>query len=255
MHWTRDQLLAALNLYHRTPFGRQHSTNPHIIEFAEIIDRSPAAVAMKLNNFTSLDPAELGRGIKGLTGASRADRAIWDEFAGRMNDLAVQSESALERFGAVTKNDCPTSTAPDQDQLSSGPSETFGTVKIRRQQSFFRRAVLASYGYSCCITGNPVAELLRASHIIPWAENEERRADPTNGLALAATFDAAFDRGLISFDEDLRLILSPRLENYLPNPELEATFLSARGRRLILPEKNFPDTVCLAWHRRKFGFS
>jgi hypothetical protein len=61
-HWTRDQLLAALNLYHRTPFGRQHKTYPPIVELAALMGRTPSAVAMKLNNFTSLDDAERARG-------------------------------------------------------------------------------------------------------------------------------------------------------------------------------------------------
>lgn len=249
-NWTRDQLLAALNLYHRTPFGRQHSTYPPIVELAESIGRSPGAVAMKLNNFTSLDPAELERGIRGLTRASKADREIWAEFADNMNVLAHESEAALERF----QEDRATPVAPDPPQPPTGPSETTATVKVRRQQRFFRRTVLASYGHRCCLTGNPVPELLRASHIIPWAESEEHRADPRNGLCLAATFDAAFDRGLISFDDDYRLLLSPRLETFLPHPELEAIFVATTGRKLTLPEKNLPDPANLDWHRRRFEF-
>ena len=76
-NWTRDQLLAALNLYHQTPFGKQHKTYPPIVHLAGKIGRTPSAVAMKLSNFTSLDPVEAARDIKGLSGASNADRAIW----------------------------------------------------------------------------------------------------------------------------------------------------------------------------------
>lgn len=244
-NWTRDQLLAALNLYHRTPFGRQHKTYPPIVELAAQMGRTPSAVAMKLNNFTSLDPAEIARGVQGLSGASNADRAIWAEFDGRMNDLAEESEAALERLvGAPTTK--PTEKEPTPP---TGPSESSATVKIRRQQSFFRKAVLGSYGFRCCITGNPVPELLRASHIVPWSQNETHRANPRNGLCLAATFDAAFDRGLIALDDEFRILLSPRLKFFLPNPELERTFIQAEGQRITLPEKNLPDLELVAKHR------
>ena len=148
--WTREELLQALNLYHRTPFGKQHSTYPPIVELAEKIGRTPGAVSMKLNNLTSLDPIELARGITGLPGVSKLDREIWNEFENNLPALAEESEPLL-----ATEKEEP-----------KGPSEGISVVKIRRHQSFFRRTVLETYQNRCCITGNPVPELLRASHII-----------------------------------------------------------------------------------------
>ena len=52
-----DELLLTLHLYCRTPFGKLHQTNPEIIKLAQIIGRTPSAVAMKACNFASLDPA------------------------------------------------------------------------------------------------------------------------------------------------------------------------------------------------------
>ena len=131
-----------------------------------------------------------------------------------------------------------------------GPSEGLSVTKTRRHQSFFRRTVLATYQNRCCVTGNPVPELLRASHIIPWAESAQLRLKPINGLCLSATFDAAFDRGLISFNEDYCLLVSSRLDGFLPNQELADTFLSRKGKALELPEKNLPSQDALDWHRR-----
>ena len=250
-NWTRDQLLAALNLYHQTPFGKQHKTYPPIVHLAEKIDRTPSAVAMKLSNFTSLDPVEAERGIAGLSGASNADRAIWAEFEGNMNGLANESEESLERFGVES---IPGPSEAD-DFLPTGPSEVLAIVKVRRQQQFFRRAVLSSYDNRCCITGNPVPELLRASHIVPWAKSEKHRTNPRNGLCLAANFDAAFDRGLISFDDSFRLLLHPRLAKHLPNPELELTFVQAEGQQILLPGKNLPDPTLIRMHRVQHVFT
>jgi len=53
---------------------------------------------------------------------------------------------------------------------------------------------------------------LRASHIVPWAEcTDAQRLDVHNGLLLSALWDAAFDRGLISFADDGTVLASPHL--------------------------------------------
>jgi putative restriction endonuclease len=251
MKWTRDQLLAALNLYHRTPFGQQHSRHKPIIEMAHLIGRTPSAVAMKLSNFTALDPLEKARGIKGLESFSQADQEIWNEYAGRLNALAEDSEEALERFQGKTLPAPEVEVPPSVPAGLGGPTEILSTVKVRRQQSFFRRAVLASYNQRCCISGNPVPDLLRASHIVPWSKCEEHRTNPSNGLCLAATYDAAFDRGLLSLDADYRILLSSRLKSYLPDEELEKIFLLHEGQAIRLPEKNLPDLVLMERHRRE----
>jgi len=55
--WTRDELILAINLYCKTPFGRIHVRNPEIIELAKLLDRTPGFVSYKLANFASIDPS------------------------------------------------------------------------------------------------------------------------------------------------------------------------------------------------------
>jgi putative restriction endonuclease len=76
--WKRDELLLVLHLYERIPFGQQHQSNPQVIELASAVSRTPGSVAMKLNNFTSLDPDEKKRGIRGLVGSSALDGKVWN---------------------------------------------------------------------------------------------------------------------------------------------------------------------------------
>src|SRR6266705_3386409 len=76
-NWSRDELLACFNLYCRIPFGKLHKGNPEIIEAAKAFHRTPSAVAMKLVNFASFDPAQRSRNVKGLVNVSRQDRALW----------------------------------------------------------------------------------------------------------------------------------------------------------------------------------
>src|SRR5690242_16915618 len=96
--WTRDETLAALNLYCRTPFGRLHARNPDIIALASAIGRTPDSVAMKCCNLASLDPAERARGIKGLSKASHLDEAIWAEFHQDTETIGYESELAFARL-------------------------------------------------------------------------------------------------------------------------------------------------------------
>ena len=202
------------------------------MKLAETIERTPSAVAMKLSNFTYLDPSEGG---KGLSGASKADREIWDEFFGKFEPLADASEPLLS----------PALATP------TGPTEIKALVKQRRHQSFFRKAVLGSYGNRCGITGLSVPSLLRASHIIPWSESEEHRLNPSNGLCLSGTYDLAFDQFLISFDEELRLVIGHQLKSAKADDELTSAFLQKEGSALRLPEKYLPNSDCLSWHRER----
>lgn len=124
-------------------------------------------------------------------------------------------------------------------------------VKMRQSQAAFRRVVLLNYGFSCCITGLPIRDVLRASHIVGWAENVKTRLLPTNGLCLAATYDAAFDRHLITFDEDFRMILSPTLREYCTNNAFKSCFKSLEGKRLLPAIKFQPSQDFLSYHRER----
>jgi putative restriction endonuclease len=122
-------------------------------------------------------------------------------------------------------------------------------VRVRRVQRFFASAVLASYERRCALSDISVVGLLNASHIIPWRENAQRRADPCNGIALNVLYDRAFDRGLITFDPSLRVVVSERLKKG-EVPELQRqALLELEGRELRRPCRFEPDEKALAWHR------
>ena len=241
--WSREQLLVAFRLYCRTPFGRLHSRNPDIIQLARLIGRTPSAVAMKACNFASLDPVQQQRNIVALGNASRADRQLWEDFHADPESVAAAAETT---YADLAGRAAPPAAEPN---IPDGPTEVIRTVRSRRVQAFFRSAVLTSYESRCALTGLAVPELLNASHIIPWSENTARRADPRNGLALNALHDRAFDRGLITFDESLRVVLSPRLTSQVPPPFHNQTLLQLAGRQLNPPTRFPPDPAALAYHR------
>lgn len=86
-------------------------------------------------------------------------------------------------------------------------------VMARVGQSTFRGALLDRWDRRCPLTGISEPELLRASHIIAWSAcaDERERLNPENGLLLSALWDAAFDRGLVSFDAKGDAMAFPKL--------------------------------------------
>lgn len=255
--WTRDELLIALNLYRKLTFGQMHGRNPAIVALAEKLDRTSNSVAMKLCNFASLDPNLQQRGLEG---ASELDRTVWKEFSGRESELAPQSEDALRRLFGADENE-EVEVVKDQGisvrrvlQPPTGPTERMASVKVRRSQSYFRQVILNAFDWRCCVTGNPVPELLVASHILPWGKFENERVNPQNGLCLSTLHDAAFDGGLITFDEDRRLVLSRELKSYLPHETLDQNFTAFQGKRFNVPADAPPPKAEFLAHHREHIF-
>lgn len=249
--WTREQLVLTFALYCQTPFGRMHQHNPDIVALANAIGRTPSAVAMKMSNFASLDPAEQASGIRGLSGAAELDRAIFAEFSTRQDHLVEACEQASQQFdgAAAVLDQSPTAIELDDPIPFAGPTEVQRTVMVRRAQRAFRRAVMASYDTRCAICEISLGELLIASHIIPWTADEDRRADPTNGLSLCALHDRAFDRGLITADESHRVLVSRRAIMDEAPPLHRVGLIDIAGHPLRLPARFHPDPVALAYHR------
>jgi hypothetical protein len=253
-NWTRDELLIALNLYHKLTFGQLHARQPVIVALAEKLERGANSVAMKLCNFASLDPALKLRGIKGLAGASALDRTVWQEFHADLNETAPASENALRALFGVDENSelevLPKVGVKVRKRPPSGPTEVAATAKQRRGQEYFREAVINNSGGRCALTGLAVRELLIASHILPWGAYVEHRLNVRNGLCLSRLHDAAFDRGLIAFDDELRLLLSPRLKAELSQRTVAESFGAYAGEALCFPDDAaLPELAFLAKHR------
>ncbi len=88
-------------------------------------------------------------------------------------------------------------------------------VVQRIGQDIFRARLMDYWQGRCPLTGIADPALLRASHIIPWAECESdaERLDVHNGLLLSALWDAAFDRALVTLDDDGKPEFSPGLSD------------------------------------------
>ena len=249
-NWTLEQLKLAFYLYCQIPFGKLHQGNPRIIELAKLIGRTRSAVAMKLVNFASLDPSITGTGRKGLGNASVLDREVWDEFHADWERLAVECEQ-LRQYLLLEHKLKPEQPRDVGEDFSLGDfiGETRrALVEQRVKQSFFRRAVLASYRGRCCISGVSDTRLLVASHIVPWRDDKANRLNPSNGLCLSAIHDKAFDSYLFSLTDDTRVVLSKRLR-VTKDTFLKDVFWPIEGRVIELPERFGPQPGFLQRHR------
>jgi putative restriction endonuclease len=256
--WTRTQRLIALNLYCKLPFGKLHKGNPIIKEVAAKMGRTPSSLALKLCNFASLDPVLHARGIAGMKGAANEDRSVWNEFKANISTLGPQSEELLHDLLTTKQDEEVDLLDHDRVQLEpssnlsapAGPTETITTVKVRRGQQFFRQSILSAYGIRCCISGINIPRLLVASHIKPWRDFPNERLDPRNGLCLSSIHDAAFDNGLITLDDQMKVVLSKRLKSYFPQPALEQNFVPYEGMAIRLPDRLAePSGDFIRYHR------
>ncbi len=138
----------------------------------------------------------------------------------------------------------------DFEQKTAGmprATEAERLVVQRVGQDVFRAGLMDYWDGKCAVTGLAVPELLRASHIKPWAECETdaERLDVFNGLLLAPHLDAAFDRGFITLSDAGELLISP--------------VLSIGARRLLgldepLQVRGLAEGhgAYLPWHREKW---
>lgn len=136
------------------------------------------------------------------------------------------------------------------DLTKEGKDATAET-KRRVGQEYFRRMILTNYDCRCCVTGLNVPVVLRASHIVEWSKDKSNRLNPENGLCLSATYDAAFDKHLISFDKEYRMILSPIIREYYTAQATRDYFETFEGKIIQLPHLFKPSQSLLAKHREQ----
>lgn len=155
----------------------------------------------------------------------------WESKQIQVIDSNAHSETELQRLEEEN-----TTRATDNNQMG------------RRLQGHWRKRVEKLYGSFCQVTGIKNRCLLRGSHIKRWADSTtQERLDENNGLILSVHIDAAFEFGLISFDDSGKILLSSEFS------EEDMAKLNISGSEKIndLTERT---RVYLKWHRERHGF-
>ncbi len=170
-----------------------------------------------------------------------------DGGAGSLTVMGFTELYAVLRTAAARARTMPNRVADQFRQKTvSLPrfTEAERLVVERIGQDIFRAALLDYWQGRCCVTGLEVPELLRASHIKPWAQcdSDDERLDVFNGLLLAPHVDAMFDGGWISFEDSGAVLVSPAL----PSDAIVQIGLSPTWRVRGLSQAH---KVYLAYHR------
>ena len=152
----------------------------------------------------------------------------------------------IGRIWALARS-LPNEPLAEFERLLREPPSSTEVERLRKErigQNVFRSALMNYWEKSCAVTGVQNPTLLRASHIVPWAicESDEERLNVHNGLLLVATLDAAFDAGLISFD-DIGLIL---ISGKVSGEDQTASGIESTMR---LNRLNDEIRKRMAWHR------
>ena len=167
------------------------------------------------------------------------------------NDL-VELYITLDKIYRLSASlpDVPLQKFHEEKEKLPQTTEAERLVVQRVGQNLFRDALIKYWDGRCPLTGITDTSLLRASHIVSWAECESdaQRLDVHNGLLLSALWDAAFDKGLISFDDDGMVLVSENL-SIEAKKALQIEGTSALSGLTESHKRN------LAIHRKKYGLT
>lgn len=263
-------------------FGsRTHSTAPPIVHtLARLLRRNPSSLILKMVNLNG----RLPNGAKfdlpfflAMADAPMRYRNLYEiviqtarkqgigepelpDFLKDISDIAVidptidlEADPAIQ--GQVEVLDG--AIGGTSRALPSGDTTRLVMHRARIGQDAFSTTVRQRFGYTCGFCGFSPRTLLKegllwGSHIKPWASsNDDERLDPLNGVSACRMHDAAFDRGLITIEDDLRIRLSQLLRSSIDSDTgVGQYFGSAMQERLLLPRSSeSPLAEYLQWHR------
>lgn len=115
----------------------------------------------------------------------------------------------------------------------------------------FKKIIPRVYNYTCCVSGLRVdalidIQMIDACHIVPFSISHNDMV--SNGISLCPNLHRAFDRGLIGFDDDFRILIS---SCFSESPNSTYSLKQFAGKQILLPEDElfYPSIESLKWHR------
>lgn len=125
-------------------------------------------------------------------------------------------------------------------------------VEVYNRSDIFRRQIISLYDETCAMSGLCVSApftitMVDACHIEQFAKTFNNH--PTNGIALCPNLHRAFDRGIVSVNDNYEITLS---KSFKENVESDYSFHKLAGKSIILPKesKYYPSLEGFAWHHK-----
>ncbi|MEK2084666.1 HNH endonuclease [Vibrio parahaemolyticus] len=117
----------------------------------------------------------------------------------------------------------------------------------------FRKNVLRAYNYRCAVCGfdlalDTVPVGIEAAHI-KWKQYSGP-CEVSNGIALCSIHHKALDRGVITFDNELKVRVSPATTG---GGMVERLIWDFESKQICLPRgmSSFPSERAIEWHTRE----
>ncbi len=147
----------------------------------------------------------------------------------------------------------------ENEILHESPSEYQKEISISDEEDIFvrggvfKKVVPKVYNYTCCISGSQIIatrdiQMIDACHIVPFSESHDDTIK--NGLSLSPNFHRAFDRFLITIDNNFRVIVS---ENFTESGNFSIRAFHGKIIHLPADREYYPSVDNLKWHFDKFA--
>lgn len=144
-----------------------------------------------------------------------------------------------------------------ENYILKEPDSDYKKIQIETEEDFFVRGGLFKklvprvYSTTCSFTGMKLSSthghnFVDACHIVPFSVTHDDKI--SNGIALCPNMHRAFDRGLLSIDNNYSIIISSGI---IEDEEHIYGIKQLKGSPVILPTNSqyYPDKENLIWHR------
>lgn len=165
----------------------------------------------------------------------------------------LKSNSYFDDLSDNLVREEPAAYVANIDRLESELDTESFSEEVFIRSGIFKREVIKVYNFTCCISGLRVdtinsASLIDACHIVPFSESHDDTI--TNGLSLCPTLHRAFDRHLISIDDDYRVIVS---KSFIERSDSPYSIRQFEGKHINLPADHrfYPSLNNCQKHRER----
>ncbi len=195
------------------------------------------------------------------------------EFLNNKEEREIIKYAVLDKYFPNSKNNFPTDNGIEylnnlENDILNERSEIYRKKLLKLEKelqnegfeeekfirgNIFKRQIPMIYHNTCAISGLQInatfnVSLIDACHIVPFSNSYDDTI--TNGISLTPTLHRAFDRGLISIDDNYCVIVSNKFnESYI---ESKYSINQFEGKKVLLPsnKKYYPKLENLEWHRK-----
>lgn len=153
--------------------------------------------------------------INGFSPCDKGNNEIAIAFRPDFFVSYVQSLEQLHGFGASKKDFKVLEEVSEQplelnteliQQVSKQRQTAVIQLSKKLRDASFKARVLTAYGHKCAFSGIQL-KLVDAAHIVP-VSSEKSTDETCNGIALSALYHRAYDKGLVTFNENYQIIVN-----------------------------------------------